>query len=360
MFSFEEFPILGLVVLSGLETALFIIFFSAIARRIGLVDQPNDLTTHSNSVPLVGGLVIYLVLISIWLMTDAPKWLIFLILPSGILVVIGVIDDAVKLSVRIRFIAQIIATIVTMFGCNVWLTSIGPEFQGINFALAFLGIPLTIFAVVGLTNAINMIDGIDGLASGQILIAALIVGVCIYKIHGYIPNQDAVFMALSSIFCFWLINMSFTPINKVFLGDAGSTTLGFVFSWILIICTQEPANLMHPVAALWSVAFPVFDTLRVIGMRVARNNSPFASDRLHLHCILMDVGFSARKVLVQVLGTSIVINGLGVWTTYALSPVLSLLWFCIAFGLFTYFCHRLCRVVTKTEQSVSSPSRAQL
>lgn len=351
MFSFEEYPILGLAVISGLETALLIIVFSALARRSGLVDQSHDLTIHPKSVPLVGGLAIYFVLISIWLMTDAPRWLIWLILPSGILVVIGVIDDAVKLSVRIRFIAQVIVTIFTMVGCNVWLTSIGSEFQGINFALVFLGIPLTIFAVVGLTNAINMIDGIDGLASGQILIAAFVAIVCIYKIHGYIPYQEAVVMSLSSIFCFWLINLSFTPIDKVFLGDAGSTTLGFILSWILIYCTQEPTNLMHPVAALWSVAFPVFDTLRVIGMRVARNNSPFASDRLHFHCILMDVGFSARKVLVQVLGASMAINGVGVWITYALSPLLSLIWFCIAFGLFTYFCQRLCRVVTKSEQS---------
>jgi len=127
-----------------------------------------------------------------------------------------------------------------------------------------------------------------------------------------------------------------TPLRKVFLGDAGSMLLGFVMGWTLIYCSQEPISAIHPVAALWCVATPVWDTVIVIARRFKNRRSPFESDRNHLHHMLVDLVMKPRLALVVILSGSATVGALGVMLTYLTSPLLSLIAFVLGLVAFGY------------------------
>jgi UDP-N-acetylmuramyl pentapeptide phosphotransferase/UDP-N-acetylglucosamine-1-phosphate transferase len=219
---------------------------------------------------------------------------------------------------------------VMIAGGSFSIRSFGIDLWGLDAVAVWLGIPITIFAVVGLTNGFNMVDGIDGLASGHMLVGLGSVCLTLYLTRGQVHQLEWLLILMSAVFAFWLVNLSLTPLKPVFLGDAGSLLLGFVMAWTLIYYTQKPVALMHPVAALWCVTIPVFDTLVVIARRIKNKRSPFAPDRNHFHHLFVDMGMKPGVALASILGLAIVVNAFGVWMTYAISPVASL----IAYGLF--------------------------
>lgn len=143
-------------------------------------------------------------------------------------------------------------------------------------------------------------------------------------------------MLFSAVFAFWLVNMSLTPLKRVFLGDSGSLLLGFTMSWLLIYYTQEPINLVEPIAALWCVTLPVFDTVVVIARRLKNGFSPFRSDRNHLHHLLVDQGVRPSIALALILVGSIIVNAAGITVTFMVNPLIGFGCYCVAFLGFAY------------------------
>jgi len=323
-------------IFAGLGALVFIIVLTPFAETLRLIDRPNHRKLHNAPVPMVGGVAIYLVILSALLIWNPPDKLAWLMLSVSILVAVGALDDAFGLGVRVRFAAQLLATGIMIAGGGFWLISLGVDVWGIDRSLAWVGISVTVFAVVGLTNAFNMVDGIDGLASGHMLIGLLTVGLTLFAVNGSVHQLEWLVILWSAVFVFWLVNLSLTPLKRVFLGDAGSLLLGFIMAWTLIYYTQEPVALMHPVAALWCVTIPVFDTLVVIPRRIKNNQSPFSPDRNHLHHIFVDMGVCPRHVLILILGVSAALNALGIWITYSLGPIVSLSLYVLALGVFGY------------------------
>lgn len=320
---------------SGLAALLLIILLTPLAKSLRLLDEPSGRKKHISPAPMVGGIAIYLAVLATLLVIAPPEKLRWLIAAGSILVVVGFLDDVFELGVKIRFFAQLVATLVMLMGTDLWITSIGIEWFGLN-TLGFSGLVLTLVAVIGSTNAFNMADGIDGLAAGHAMIGLILIGSTMWFIHGKVWQIEWLTILFSACFAFWLVNMSLTPLKRVFLGDAGSLYLGFSIAWILIYFSQQPVSKIEPVAALWCVAIPVWDTLVVMARRIRNGCSPFASDRNHFHHLLVDINMDSRLALAVILGISVLVGAFGIWLNYAISPVVSLVAYAMIFLIFGY------------------------
>lgn len=311
-------------IIVGFGLIVSVAVLQRLAPLLGLMDFPDERKLHDGPIAAIGGVAIFICLITFSVIGELPLVLSNLVMASGIIVAIGALDDSVGVAVIPRLIIQAVAALVMIAWSGLWVHSIGLEFLNLDSLNVYLGIPITVFAIVGLTNGFNMIDGIDGLASGHALISLCTVAATLFAVNGSIGEFDWLFVLVSILFPFWLVNMSFTPLRRVFLGDSGSLLLGFLVGWTLIYLTQKPVALLHPVAALWCVTIPVVDTLIVIARRVKNKCSPFSPDRTHLHHICIDNGMGHKIVLILILSFSTLINAAGIWVTYAISPLVSL------------------------------------
>jgi UDP-GlcNAc:undecaprenyl-phosphate GlcNAc-1-phosphate transferase len=163
--------------------------------------------------------------------------------------------------------------------------------------LGWLGVPFTVFAVIGLINAFNLMDGIDGLAGCLALVSAGAVALLV-PIRAPAPLTVIVFLLAAALYPFLVSNLGLLGRRaKVFLGDAGSVVLGYVIAWTLIALSQDDPRRISPGLVLWCVAVPVMDTLAVIYRRLKRGESPFTPDRTHIHHLLLNAGFGPRPTL---------------------------------------------------------------
>ena len=329
------FNFLKVTALAGVGAVLLILVLTPFADRLRLIDRPDLRKNHASPVPMVGGLAIYLILLAGFVLVAPPLkagWFMFSV---TFLVIIGLLDDAFGLGVKIRIGVQCLSAALMIFGSGLSIQSLGLGFVG-DGSLGVIGICLTMFAVVGLTNGFNMVDGIDGLAAGHLLIGIASLAAIQVWIIGDVYQMEWLSLLFSAVFAFWLVNMSLTPLKRVFLGDSGSLLLGFTMSWLLIYYTQEPINLVEPIAALWCVTLPVFDTVVVIARRLKNGFSPFRSDRNHLHHLLVDQGVRPSIALALILVGSIIVNAAGITVTLMVNPLIGFGCYCVAFLGFAY------------------------
>ena len=179
--------------------------------------------------------------------------------------------------------------------------------------------PLTVFATVGVINSMNMIDGLDGLSGGLAFIAFSFVAVMMFE-AARIAEFSFLLIFLAAIFGFLLSNARWFGRKKasVFLGDAGSTFIGFVFAWVVIDGSQGVDKVMSPVTVLYFFALPLFDTVGVMLRRILKRQSPFNPDHTHLHHIFLRAGFTHKKT-VKILHFFAIILGLAGYLGYKLS-----------------------------------------
>jgi UDP-N-acetylglucosamine 2-epimerase/undecaprenyl-phosphate alpha-N-acetylglucosaminyl 1-phosphatetransferase len=221
---------------------------------------------------------------------------------------------------------------------GVYIDSLGQIFGDSELRLHALGIPLTVFAVVGLMNAFNMLDGIDGLAGGLTTVSILAV---------LAFSAGTGWQALSVLLLLQVLQVALIPYigvnlgwpdgKKIFMGDAGSTMIGFLLAWSLIFLSQRHVDRIVPVDVLWCVAIPVMDTLGVMVRRIRLGRSPFKPDRQHLHHLLLAAGYSQRAALVLIVGAGGVLAMLG----YALRGLPALLNLSIFGGLLALYIAQL-------------------
>ncbi|MFD3245902.1 UDP-N-acetylglucosamine--undecaprenyl-phosphate N-acetylglucosaminephosphotransferase [Rahnella aquatilis] len=331
-----------------------IIFFSAlaslfiarkVARRVGLVDKPNARKHHSGHIPLVGGVSIY---ISIWVIYFLqPGWFpdfYYYIVSVSLLLFVGVLDDRFDLPVTPRIVLQAIVAIIMMVS-GIRLITLGDIFLGHAIGLGIFGYVITIFAVMSAINAFNMVDGIDGLLGALSCVSFASLGV-VFSLHG--KEELARWCICLTIACvpYILLNLGIPWGRKfkVFMGDAGSTLIGFTVIWLLVLATQGPTAIIHPVTALWLIAVPLMDMVRVMISRVRRGDSPFKPDREHLHHILLKYGYSHAKSLGIVLIISVSFSVLGiVLDELNISQLAVLILFLVCFGLFVRYINSMRR-----------------
>tara|TARA_B100000700_G_C14925497_1_gene799196 strand:+ start:183 stop:1232 length:1050 start_codon:yes stop_codon:yes gene_type:complete len=333
------------ILLPIILSLFFCWFFSLFASKFKLIDQPNERKIHPKPTPLVGGLSIFLTIYVFSIFYPPEIYIVKVILyVSFFVLIVGLIDDALQLGIRIRLILQIFSSLLVM-GAGLVIVDLGNYslFDGvvrkvIFFDLQVFSLVLTLFAIVGLTNATNFIDGIDGLSSLLTTLAFVFIFLFSYFDTGKTETILLSIIIFSNV-GFVILNMGFVKNKKIFLGDAGSMTLGFLLACLLIYYAQY--QYMHPVLTLWCVPIVIFDLLGVIIRRVLKKENPFVADRRHIHHLLLDIGYSQKLVLFLILFFSILISISGYLVYFYISSDISLVLFGLYFILYVFVSQKI-------------------
>ena len=278
------------------------------ALKVRLVDRPNERKTHKGEIPLIGGISMFFGFV-VALLISVPdlNQVRGILIASTIIIVVGVLDDHRDISVRARFILQIIAVLIMTSYSGVTLNSLGNLFGVGDVLLAGWGIPFTVVAAVGVMNAMNMSDGVDGLAGTTALVCFLSV-LYLYYLAGGVALKPLLFVGVLIPFL-W---SNLRKVKKVFMGDAGSMFLGFGVVWVMIEASQGKDAIMTPVTALWIFAIPLIDTVAIMFRRIMKGQSPFLPDREHLHHIFLRAGFSDRATLYTMSSLAVIFAAAGI------------------------------------------------
>jgi len=297
----------------ALAVTLFSIFsMRPLARKMGLVDRPHGRKRHNGRVPLIGGLCFFIgTMVGLCYLGPVDNFVMSLATGATLIMVTGLVDDFHEMSVRSRLLIEacVVGWLIAISGVHI--DDLGPLVGNHGLALGLLGIPLTIIAVTGLINAFNMLDGIDGLAAATAMIsilATLAFGDYAGPSLGVVMLLQILFASLIPYVC---VNLGWPDGRKIFMGDAGSTLIGFLLAWSLVYLSHGAVARLRPVDVLWCIAFPVIETLAVMCRRVRSGDSPFKSDRRHFHYLLLDAGYSPRTSLLIVLTVAGLMSALG-------------------------------------------------
>jgi len=311
-----------------------ILMIKPLAIKVGLVDTPCNRKKHIGSIPLIGGLSIFVaVLFSVLMFFPLDKQVVSYLVCAGAIVLLGVIDDYRQLGVRIRLSIQTVVALLMMWGSDVYIESLGDLFFFGELHLSWIGIPFTIIGVIAAINAFNMIDGIDGLA-GSLSITTLVSVFVLMLLSGQFALVALPLIIVATIVPYLAFNLGIKGHRnkKIFMGDAGSMFIGLSVIWFLMICTQGESITFRPVTALWIIAVPLMDMLAIIIRRVRKGQSPFSADRDHLHHIFMRIGFSSRSALRAIIILAISMSAIGILgEVLAVPDVIMLTLFIIAF-----------------------------
>lgn len=268
-----------------------------IAHKIGAIDVPKDeRRMHKQPIPRLGGLAVFFAfLVSIVLLIPVDIELQGILLGAVVIVVLGVIDDSVSLPAIVKLFVQIVAAlIVVLHGVRIDVLSNVNVFS--NNAYLSLGVwsaPVTVVWIVAITNAVNLIDGLDGLSVGVCTIASLSLLVISAIVSEF---TIVVIMAALAGAC-----MGFLPYNmnpaKIFVGDTGATFLGFILATMSIQGMFKTYAILSFAAPFLVLGLPIFDTVFAICRRLLQGQSPMHADRGHIHHRLIDVGFNQKQTV---------------------------------------------------------------
>ncbi|MCC5859612.1 MAG: undecaprenyl/decaprenyl-phosphate alpha-N-acetylglucosaminyl 1-phosphate transferase [Ectothiorhodospiraceae bacterium] len=307
---------------------------SRLAHMYGLVDEPGGRKRHQGNVPLIGGLAIFLAFLIVLPFAGGGGALHpALVTGMLVLVVFGALDDHRDLSSGVKLAFQILAgvLVVSWGGLAVWELGTYPGIGVLE--LGTWAVPFTLLVVVGFINAMNMMDGIDGLAGGIALSIFFWLGVIAVLATGAVPGPLA--MIAGGVLAFLLFNVRhrWMPRARAFLGDCGSMMLGFVAAWFAIALAGLEHTPVSPVAFAWVLALPVMDTVSLMVRRLSKGRSPFTADREHLHHIFLRAGFSVQETAAFLTSVSVLLGGVGVLASLAGVPDVLLLTGLMVLGL---------------------------
>ncbi|MDN5326831.1 MAG: UDP-GlcNAc:undecaprenyl-phosphate/decaprenyl-phosphate GlcNAc-phosphate transferase [Moorella sp. (in: firmicutes)] len=278
--------------LAGIVSFLLTPLLCRIAPRLGAVDKPNARKIHHTLMPRLGGVAIYAgFMLAYWLGGYHHQEYPGLFFAGTFIMVVGIIDDIRSLSPRLKLLGQIIAAVILVaFGVRVdFLTN---PFDGL-FILGKLAIPVTIFWLVGVTNALNLVDGLDGLAAGTSLIAAVTIAVVAW----FNGELAVAFLSLALAAAV----LGFLPFNfhpaRIFMGDSGSMFLGFNLAALATIGLTKSATVISLFIPVVILGLPILDTLFAIVRRFLNHRPIFAPDKGHLHHRLLAHGLSQRQAV---------------------------------------------------------------
>ena len=339
-----------------------------IAQRVGLVDRPSGRKQQLRPVALIGGIAIvvsfFLATLLMPISLTEYRVLYFCIV---LLFVTGIVDDLRELPPAAKFVMQLIVALALVFLDEQLVRFVGDilDQSGPNeyepLGLDILAIPLTVFAMLGVINAFNLIDGLDGLCGGITLIAlAALMGLAFHH-GGAVTEFKLLGIVLVTVAAFLIFNLSIVcSTRQVYLGDAGSMVIGLILVYFLINLSQRGIPVVEsgvPIvksnSAPWLIALPLMDTVNVMLHRLRSGRSPLKPDRTHIHHLLLDVGIHRYAVLAILLGLQLFCTAIGVLGTHLSWPDWVLFWSMfpgyIGFALTTWMLARRRRQITDHE-----------
>lgn len=316
--------IVGVFIMSVLLAVIIIPRILFISYKKRLFDIPDSRKVHETPIPRLGGLSFFpVILISLCFITGIRYFIghpvdilwasslfmqyLFFVVGLTLLYLVGVADDLVGVGYRYKFVVQFLSACLFPLS-GLWINNLGGLF-GLYEIPAYLGMPLTVFLTVYITNAINLIDGIDGLASGLSCIAlGLLILVCVFVnqwTHAFLAAAT-----LGVVLVFYYHNVFSVSGKKLFMGDAGSLTLGYVLSFLILHFWQktpiwDPFAMNLNMVILSTLLIPLLDVIRVFYSRVREGRNPFNPDKNHIHHRLLRTGMRVRTVMVTLLTLSL-------------------------------------------------------
>lgn len=267
------------------------------AHRVGAIDVPKDSRrVHSKPIPRLGGLAIFIgFLLSVLIFADITTQVRGILLGAVIIVVLGVIDDIIQLRAYIKFLVQIGAAVIAVLHGLVIEAFANPfAFDTVEYIfLGYLAIPITILWIVGITNSVNLIDGLDGLAVGVSAISSAVMLVIALIVA---DMNVAVIMAALAGACLGFMPYNLNP-AKIFMGDTGALLLGYVLATISILGLFKFYAVISFAAPFLVLALPLVDTAFAFFRRLVKGKNPMSPDRGHFHHRLIDMGLSQKQAV---------------------------------------------------------------
>lgn len=304
--------IIAAILITTLSTVLLMLSFRPLALAVGLVDRPGGRKRHVGEVPVIGGLAMFLgVAIGMTVAPEINMSLTQFMVAGGILVVIGSIDDRFGLPATVRLIAQLVAVLIMVFGAGLIMRDIGDPLWIGTIQTGPLSLIVTALIFMSVINAYNLADGLDGLAGSMVVVALLSIAVVA---GAGTAVQLIAFVVAAAVAGYLVFNLPVRKDNPIraFMGDAGSTFLGFVVVWLTVSLCQGEARLISPVHGLWFAAIPIYDLFTCFVRRVRGGRSPFDSGRDHFHHILRESGMSVRRVVATLVGLQMLYASFGI------------------------------------------------
>ena len=298
---FHTYNAIVLIVLALAAAALVAYLATPVVRmcavKIGAIDVPKDnRRMHTDPVPRMGGLAIFLgFFLSVVLFAQMTDQIRSMLIGSVIIVILGVLDDKFTLKALPKLIVQIIAALVAVFGGNVISYISNPNiFSSTPYLnLGILSVPISVLWIVAITNAVNLIDGLDGLAVGVSTISSLTMLVIALMVS---DSEVAIMMGALTGAC-----LGFLPYNKnpasIFMGDTGSTFLGYILAVVSIQGLFKMYSIISFVVPFLILGLPIFDTGFAFIRRIAHGQNPMQADRSHVHHRLIDMGLSQKQTV---------------------------------------------------------------
>ena len=301
------------------------------AELIGAVDKPSERRINKVPIPRMGGLAIFLgFVLTALLFVPLSTQVTGILLGAVIIAVMGAVDDIVSLNPWVKLLGQIVAAVVVI-RCGVVFDAISnpnPLSEVAFIEIGWLSVPLTVLWIVACTNAVNLIDGLDGLAVGVSAISSLTM-----LVVSLIVSDPAVSLLLAALTgaCLGFMPYNLNP-AKIFMGDVGSQLLGFVLSTVSILGLFKMHAIITFVVPFLALALPLTDTTFAFFRRILRGQSPFHPDRGHLHHRLLDMGLSQKQAVALMYGISALLGIAAVLMTWT-NPVLRIGCAVLAFGI---------------------------
>lgn len=283
-----------------------------VAAPLGLLDMPGGRKVHANPIPRVGGIAIVLgVVVSMLVWLPPRPDLFWFLAATAVLFVFGVWDDRADIDYRLKFFGQIAAALVMVLGGDLAITRLPFTFD--TALPGYLGVPLTVLVIVAVTNAVNLSDGLDGLAGGMSLLAIAALGLLAYLGDDRVTALLAI-VVVGGILGFLRHN---TYPARVFMGDTGSQFLGFSAAVLALTVTEKANPALSCLVPLVVLALPLWDTAHVMVRRIAQGRSPFSPDRGHFHHRLLDLGLNQYEAVAVIYLVNFVLFGAALALAYA-------------------------------------------
>jgi UDP-GlcNAc:undecaprenyl-phosphate GlcNAc-1-phosphate transferase len=267
-----------------------------VASKWGIVDRPDARKVHSAPIPRVGGLamaigVFVAALVAIDLHVQ-DRWFLG---AAAVLVVFGALDDRFDLDYRVKLIGQLLAVVIVVIAGDVHIRTVTLDDR--VMLPEWLSVPLTIFFLVGITNAVNLADGLDGLAGGTTFLSLCAVALLLSGVGDQNAGTALCLAFAGAVLGFLRFN---TYPASVFMGDAGSQLLGFTIGVLSMRATQSVASEFSAAVPILLLAIPILDTLSVMAQRIGEGRSPFSPDKNHIHHKLLALGFGHHEAVMVI------------------------------------------------------------
>jgi UDP-GlcNAc:undecaprenyl-phosphate GlcNAc-1-phosphate transferase len=283
------------------------------AQKVGAIDVPKDnRRMHKVPIPRLGGLAIFLgFLVAVLIFVEITPQLKGMMIGAVIIVILGVIDDIMPLPALLKFVVQIFASLIAVWGGNVINVISNPNVFSARpyIELGVLSIPITVLWIVAITNSVNLIDGLDGLAVGVSTISSLTILVIALVVS---EGETALLMAALAGGCIGFLPYNLNP-AKIFMGDTGATFLGFVLAVVSIQGLFKFYAVISFAVPFLILGLPIFDTAFAFLRRLSKGQNPMSPDRSHVHHRLIDMGLNQKQtvailyVISAILGLSAVV-----------------------------------------------------